>query len=112
MKVHEILRKLRREHNLTQQNIADEVGIDITTYNRYEKDSKLIQLDLLEKIAGVFGMTLSDLINFGDSLSSVGEPSMDFEKRRTVTVSIELDGDKKTVDFWIDKIRKINTAIA
>lgn len=114
MQLHEILRKLRRDTDFTQQNVADEIGMDITTYNRYEKDASTMQYETLVKLASLYKMSVSELMLYGeDELSMVKEPTMmEFPDRRSVMVSIELDGEKSTLDFWISKLKKINTAMA
>lgn len=114
MKLHEILRKIRRDRNFTQQNLADELEIDVATYNRYEKDGSVIQVEQLEKIAKFYKLSVVELLSYNDPESSmvINEPSLSYEKKRkTVTVTIELDGQKSTVDFWIEKIKKINAAM-
>jgi transcriptional regulator with XRE-family HTH domain len=116
MKLNDIIRKIRQAKDLTQENLADELGVDKTTIIRYEKDSSVIQLAQLEKIAKVFGMTITELLSYQEKGESaffgVNEPEVSYERKRTITVSIELDGKKSTVDFWIDKLKKINAAMA
>jgi transcriptional regulator with XRE-family HTH domain len=116
MKVHEILRKIRRDRDLTQQNIADALDIDVTTYNRWEKNGNIIQVEQLEKIAKYFKMSIQELLSYPDESepnpNQVMESFPTYQKRRTLTLSIELDGEKSTVDYWIDKIKKVNAALA
>lgn len=112
MEVHHILRKLRRDKDLTQQNVADELGIDITTYNRYEKDASSIQVDMLQKIAAFYKMSMSDLLSYTDRPGLLEEPKFEFVKKRTVTVQVELDGRETTVDQWVETLKKVNAALA
>jgi transcriptional regulator with XRE-family HTH domain len=54
--------QLRKQHNLTQQQMADAVGIHITQVKRYEAGEAQPSLDLLKKIARAFNVTTDWLI--------------------------------------------------
>ena len=54
--------QLRRKHGLTQQQMADSVGIHITQVKRYESGEAQPSLDLLKKIALAFNVTADWLI--------------------------------------------------
>ncbi len=51
-----ILRSLRAEHDLTQQEVATRAGVDIMTIGRYENNPNTIVLDVLDKILTVYGV--------------------------------------------------------
>lgn len=57
----ETLKKNRRRSKLTQKNVADVLGIDRSTYARYEMGRKPT-VDSLIRLAAVFGMTLEELL--------------------------------------------------
>jgi predicted transcriptional regulator len=40
------------------------------------------------------------------------EPIMQLEAKRKIMVSVELDGNPLTAEFWIEKIKKLNAAMA
>lgn len=52
------IRELRILHNLTQQNVADILGIQHPQYHRYESGKREIPLHLLIKLADYYGVTL------------------------------------------------------
>lgn len=112
MKVHEIIRKIRRDLDLTQQNVAEALGVDLSTYNRYEKDSGIIQLKELEKIAKVFKMSVAEMLLIGEEPTMVKEPKMSYSPKKKVQVTVELDGDSGTLDYWFKMLKKFNAAIA
>lgn len=56
------LRQLRGERQLTQQELADALGISKSSVNMYERGEREPGLDLLEKIAGFFGVDVDDLL--------------------------------------------------
>lgn len=49
-----VLRGLRAEKNLTQQDVAIKANIDVMTVGRYENNPNTIVLDILEKIMTVY----------------------------------------------------------
>jgi transcriptional regulator with XRE-family HTH domain len=119
MKLHTIIRKLREEKDITQESLGLEIGVDRTTIGRYEKNeagSANLTIAELQKIAKVFGLQLHELLSYQDKKSILHEPEMpsytNFTKKRSIVLSIELDGEKDTLNFWLDKLKKVNAAIA
>ena len=54
--------QLRKQHALTQQQMADAVGIHITQIKRYEAGEAQPSLDILKKIAVAFSVSTDWLI--------------------------------------------------
>ena len=54
--------QLRKQHKLTQQQMADKVGIHLTQVRRYEAGDAQPSLDILKKIATTFNVTTYWLI--------------------------------------------------
>ena len=52
------LRDLREDHDLTQTDIANLLGIKQTVYSRYERGYQNIPLEHLLKLADHYGVTL------------------------------------------------------
>lgn len=75
------LRQLRKENNLTQQQLADQLGLAKSVVSYYENDERNPSYDVLRKICQIFhvtsdymiGMERSKLLNVSDlSEESVG----------------------------------------
>ena len=49
--MHEIIRNLRKEKGLTQQQLADHLGIDRSTYAYYESGRTRLNIDVVVKLA-------------------------------------------------------------
>ncbi|MEL7570784.1 MAG: helix-turn-helix transcriptional regulator [Eubacteriaceae bacterium] len=65
------LRKRRKELNLTLEEVANEAGITLSTYQRYEKGIiKNISSDKLEKLA-VFLQTTPELLIGWDNITEI-----------------------------------------
>jgi transcriptional regulator with XRE-family HTH domain len=115
-----ILKKIRLDRDLSIENIADELKIDPTTYGRYEKEKgsagSRIKFEQVVQLAQFYGLTLDELSHYGDPnyhhLSNLAEPMPSYQKKRSVILSIELDGQKATFDYWVEKLKKVNAAIA
>ncbi len=54
--------QLRKEHKLTQQEMADTVGMHITQVKRYEAGQAQPSIEILKKIATAFHVTTDWLI--------------------------------------------------
>ncbi|MGS2724769.1 helix-turn-helix domain-containing protein [Porticoccus sp. GXU_MW_L64] len=58
--------QLRKDNDLTQQGMADAIGIHVTQVKRYEAGTSQPSLEILKKIAVTFSITTDELI-FEDS---------------------------------------------
>lgn len=54
--------QLRKQHSLTQQQMADTVGIHITQVKRYESGEAQPSLEILKKVATAFNVTTDWLV--------------------------------------------------
>ncbi len=69
------IRKYRVINDLTQQDLADRLGVDRTTYSKYESGKANPQFTNVVKLADIFGITVGELcgsndeklMEFGDS---------------------------------------------
>ena len=62
MNLQKKLLDLREERELTQQQLADKLQIDIKTYNRYEKGLHEIKLSILIKLAEFYNISIDYLV--------------------------------------------------
>lgn len=59
------LRKLRNEKNLTQEAMAERVGMDVRYYQRIESDKpNAVKIDTLEKLAKALNIPVWKLLKF------------------------------------------------
>jgi transcriptional regulator with XRE-family HTH domain len=68
------LKKLRDEHNLTQQQMADIFGLQRPTYTRYEKGERQPDFETLIKISDYFNVSVDYLLGKEEKKSSTEEP--------------------------------------
>lgn len=55
----ERIKFLRETNNLTQKNVAAFLGVDQSLITRVEKGERTLSVDLVEKLASLFGVHLS-----------------------------------------------------
>lgn len=61
-KLTERMKQLRKERNLRQEDIAEELKIGITTYCRYELGMREPNASLLERMADYYDVTVDYLL--------------------------------------------------
>ena len=60
--MYEIIRKLRRERDLTQQQVADYLEIDRSTYAYYESGRTKLNIDVIVKLAHFYKVSYAALL--------------------------------------------------
>lgn len=63
MKIDENLKKLREERKMTQQDLANAIGVDRSLIAQVERGSRLPSIPIGKKIADYFGISLDELIS-------------------------------------------------
>ena len=60
----ENLIELRKFHNMSQEELAELIGISRQTLSKYETGESLPDIEKCKMIADVFGVLLDDLVNY------------------------------------------------
>lgn len=68
MEIHEILKGLREDKDLTQQNLADLLKIGRTMYRRYETGETEIPVRHLKTLCMFYGVSADYLLGLPDGL--------------------------------------------
>jgi len=63
------LKKLRKEHNLTQEEVASKIYVSRSLIAKYENGSVYPTNENIEKLALLFGVEVSDLVGINESTS-------------------------------------------
>lgn len=56
--------QLRKIYNMSQEELADKLGVTRQTVSKYETGESLPDIEKCAAIAAVFGVTIDDLINY------------------------------------------------
>lgn len=101
----EVLRKYRTGHGYTQKKVADYLGIDRTTYTKYETVRKP-ELEVIMKLAAFYDVSVDSFLESffaegsGDSKYVVASAP---DKRELVSLTPE---EKQLISFYRDSVRK------
>ncbi|MCK9451238.1 MAG: helix-turn-helix domain-containing protein [Bacteroidales bacterium] len=71
MTIGEYIKKLRKQKGLQQKEVAIEVGLSQSNYNKVENDHRQPSIEVLNKLAKLFDVTIDQLLNPDDHLPKV-----------------------------------------
>lgn len=65
-----VVRDLRKRAGLTLEAVSQKSGISIAGLSKLERNQNMIELDTLYRLARVFGLSATDLLNLAESCSA------------------------------------------
>ena len=68
LNIGENIRKLRRERNLTQEQLGYELGVSFQAISRWENSTAYPDIEFLPVLAKYFGISIDELIGYDDGL--------------------------------------------
>lgn len=108
MGLKENLKALRKNNGLTQQEIAEYLGIDTTSYGRIERGDRNLSAERLELIAKFYKVSASAILNENNndiSYSNKTDISIDFLeylKQENQFLRNSIASKDKQLDFLIE----------
>ena len=69
MKTGEVIRKYRKQKELTQEEMAARLGVTAPAVNKWENGNSLPDIALLAPIARLLGVSLEELLSFREELT-------------------------------------------
>lgn len=57
------IKKIRKDKGLQQKQVALEIGLDQSNYNKIENSKREPSVDVLNKLANLFGISVDDILN-------------------------------------------------
>lgn len=91
-----VLKLLRTERNMSQQELADALGISKSSINMYERGERQPNFETLEAIADYFNVDIDYLLGRTTKTTKIINPN---------TIAAHFDGDEYTEDE-LEKIRE------
>lgn len=70
MQIGQVIRKYRKEKNLTQEEMANRLGVTAPAVNKWENGASLPDVALLAPIARLLGITTDTLLSFREELTA------------------------------------------
>jgi transcriptional regulator with XRE-family HTH domain len=102
MDVGDNIKKIRKEKGLQQKQVAIELGIDQSNYNKMENNKREPSLEVLNKLSGLFGVSVDRILN-PDALVPADVTVEDKTAVEQVRLIQQLEeGDRQTVFKIID----------
>jgi len=70
MKLAHNIKKLREEKGFLQKQVAAEIGLKPAHYNKIEKGIVEPSVDILDKLATLYGLTIDQIVHFEGNIPS------------------------------------------
>ena len=106
-KLGEVMRKYRKEHRYTQQKIADYLGVERTTYSKYETAARKPELDAVIKLATLYNVSvdkfLEDFFAIKPEKTAMASAVSNAENSPPETLA---EDERQLVMLYRDSIRK------
>ena len=100
MNIAENLKKIREQKGLQQKQVALDIGIGTTNYNRIENGQREASVEVLDKLAKFYGITIDEIVNFEDKKLPPKEIVVqDKAILEQMELIQELEPDEKTMIF-------------
>lgn len=88
MEFSQIVKQLRLERGLTQQELADMVGLTKVTISQYETGKRKPSFEMIEALADVFHVDMNYLLGFTDKISKPAGDETDPTTDKYLAVSL------------------------
>lgn len=106
--IHNKIKKLREQSNLTQQEMADKMNMHLKTWQKVENGVTKLDIERLQLIANVLETTIEDLINVDDSvyINAIKDNEVGFNNS-SVTINHKSEEEKNLYERLIAEKEKI-----
>ena len=105
-RIGENIRRLRKEANMTQKDLADKLEISVSNITKYEKEQLEPNLNILKKLGEVFNISADELLNSDTKTTTLSDDFINF-----VIHKYRLDINVSNISFK-DKELLLNLATA
>ncbi|WMJ75329.1 helix-turn-helix transcriptional regulator [Cytophagaceae bacterium ABcell3] len=62
------IKRLREERGVLQKQLATEIGLGISHYNKIENGQREASVEILDKLAKFYGITIDQIVHMGKSV--------------------------------------------
>ncbi|MDP1614215.1 MAG: helix-turn-helix transcriptional regulator [Methylococcales bacterium] len=104
MKINEKIRFMRQMKELSQEEMAEQLGLSLNGYANIERGETDVQMSRLEQIAKIFDVDLMELLNFGEK--TIGCLIGDFNNPFSNNISQNINASQHA-QFEIEKLQLI-----
>lgn len=86
-KIGERLRRLRVDSGWSQNSVADKLGLAPSTISMYENNQREPELDVLDRIADLYGVSVNDIVEKTDANTPTADNRSDIALEFGFTIS-------------------------
>lgn len=97
----ERLKSLRNERKILQKEVASYLGIDRTTYVKYETGASEPSIEILRKLATFFSVSVDYLVGENEKHTENNRPITDAELKFAL-----FDGDQNITDAQFEEVKR------
>ena len=99
MNIGERIKQLRREKGLTQEQLAEKIGVERSSIGKYEGKSKNVipSDDVKARLADFFGVSVDFLIGLSDIRSQTGCTSLSKDENDLLEIFRQLNQEGKSL---------------
>lgn len=104
----ENLKTLRKKHGFTQQEIADHLGIDTTSYGRIERGDRNLSAARLEVLAKFYKVSVNSILDEDNEVDSAIQKQdlsiefLEYLKQENQFLRSSIASKDKQLDFLIE----------
>jgi transcriptional regulator with XRE-family HTH domain len=122
--------ELRKAHNLSQEELAEKLGVSRQAVSKWERSESSPDTDNLIQLAALYNISLDELLNGKEAISLIEESPKVVDEIKVVEISehikVSIDGDEAKVIYdddeeeilslketlkWNEKIRVVENTI-
>ena len=92
-KKYQRIRDLREDADLTQQEIADKIGLYLTTYRRYEAGENEVPLNIAVALSQFYNISIDYIAGL------IEEPRPLYKSKESKVINIKNNGGKNTFNI-------------
>lgn len=102
MRINEVIRKFRKEQNLTQEQVANYLGVTAPAVNKWENGNSYPDITLLAPLARLLNTNVDTLLSFKEELTDIEIDQF----VKDISGEMNKEGYEKVFDKANDKIKE------
>lgn len=106
------IRRLRRARDLTQEQLADRLGVTYQSVSRWENSTAYPDIELLPAIGDIFSVSVDELLGVPETEKEKQAQALCDEFCRVMNTSVPEEGKKEWLKSLADIVRKLRVDYA
>lgn len=85
----------RKKAGMTQEELSEKIGVTAQAISKWENDLSYPDLEIVRRLAEIFGITVDQLLNGEDSVPAVRVVETEHPEKRILQICVETEGTTK-----------------